>query len=114
MTRISIQQIIIRIAAIIAATEFVIMFFLAKLPLILSDLGEASIDVILLVIISSPIIYYLVIKPFKHERDAAIHNLADMAYSDLLTGLPNRRVLLKGMEKSLAECARHNIHAALI
>ena len=90
------------------------MLFLAKLPLTLSVQGEALIDVILLVIISSPIIYYLVIKPFKHERDVAIHNLADMAYSDPLTGLPNRRVLLKCMEKSLAECARHHIHAALI
>ena len=90
------------------------MTLLAKLPLILTDLAEAGIDVLLLVVISSPFIYFLVIKPFKLERDEAMHNLADMAYSDPLTGLPNRRVLLKCMEKSLAECARHNIHAALI
>ncbi len=48
------------------------------------------------------------------ERDEAISELAEMAYSDPLTGLPNRRVFLESMEKTLAECARHHIHAALI
>jgi two-component system cell cycle response regulator len=114
MNRISIRKLIIRIAAIIAVTEFFIMLLLTTLPFSPGTLSEALIDVILLATISSPIIYFLVIKPFKHERDDAIHKLADMEYSDPLTGLPNRRVLLKCMDKSLAECARHNIHAALV
>jgi two-component system cell cycle response regulator len=114
MGKISTKQIILRITAIIAVAEFFIMFLLIYSPFTLSAISEAAIDTFLLVILTSPIIYMLVIKPFKLERDEAIDELADMAYSDPLTGLPNRRVLLKCMEKSLAECARHNIQAAVI
>ncbi|HEC27425.1 MAG TPA: GGDEF domain-containing protein [Gammaproteobacteria bacterium] len=108
------QQVILRIAVVIAVAEFFIMFGLEAYPYPFSHMTEAVLDVILLVLISSPVIYFWIINPFKRERDEAISELADMAYSDPLTGLPNRRVFLKSMEKTLAECTRHHIHAALI
>jgi diguanylate cyclase (GGDEF)-like protein len=104
----------LRIAMVIALSEFVIMVFLVKYSHLYPHIVEIVLDVLLLVLISSPAIYYWIILPFKIERDKAIHDLADMAYTDPLTGLPNRRVFLKCMEKTLAECTRHHIHAALI
>ncbi|NOY15720.1 MAG: GGDEF domain-containing protein [Gammaproteobacteria bacterium] len=112
--RITAQQVILRIAVVISAAEFFIMLSLEAYPYTFSHTTEAVLDVVLLVLVSSPVIYYWIINPFKRERDEAIIELADMAYSDPLTGLPNRRAFLKYMEQTLAECARHHIHAALI
>jgi len=108
------QHVMLRIAIAISVVEFFIMLVLEAYPYPFSHTTEAVLDVILLVLISSPVIYFWIINPFKGERDEAIRELADMAYSDPLTGLPNRRVFLESMEKTLAECARHHIHAALI
>ena len=104
----------LRIALVIALVEFFIMLALEAFPHPYPHATEIVLDVILLVLISSPIIFYWIINPFMRERDEAISELAEMAYSDPLTGLPNRRVFLESMEKTLAECARHHIHAALI
>ncbi len=104
----------LRIAVVIALAEFFIMLALEAYPHPYPHATEIVLNVILLVLISSPIIYYWIINPFKRERDGAIIELANMAYSDPLTGLPNRRVFLQSMEKTIAECARHHIHAALI
>jgi len=112
--KIKARQVMLRIALVIALVEFFIMLVLHAYPFPYSHATEIVLDVIFLVLISSPIIFYWIINPFKQERDEAISELADMAYSDPLTGLPNRRVFLESMEKTLAECARHHIHAALI
>lgn len=104
----------LRIAVVIALVEFFIMLVLEAFPHPYPHATEIVLNVILLVLISSPIIFYWIINPFMRERDEAISELAEMAYSDPLTGLPNRRVFLESMEKTLAECARHHIHAALI
>jgi len=103
-----------RIALVIALAEFFIMLALVSYPEPYPHILEILADVFLLIVISSPVIYYWIINPFRKEREEAINELAEMAYSDPLTGLPNRRVFLLSMEKTLAECARHHIHAALI
>ncbi len=112
--KITAQQVMLRIAMVIAVSELFIMLVLETFSNRYSHTTEAVLDVLLLVLISSPVIYYWIINPLKRERDEAIIELDDMAYTDPLTGLPNRRVFLKCMEKTLAECARHHIHAALI
>ena len=114
MTNITVKQIIIRIGLIIGIVEFCIMLLLVNIPPALNPTSSAIFDAILLVSISAPIIYFWIINPYKLERDQANQRLADMAFSDPLTGLPNRRVLLSSMEMSLAECSRHHIHAALV
>ena len=108
------KQIIIRIAIVISVAELFIVFALESDLYPYSEQSEIILNVILLVLISSPIIFYWIINPFKKERDKAINELANMAFNDPLTGLPNRRVFMKCVEKTLAECARHHIHAALI
>lgn len=108
------RQVMLRVAIVIVVAEFFIMLALEAYPYPYPGGLEAILDVVLLFTISSPIIYYWIITPFIRERDAAIRELADMAYTDPLTGLSNRRIFLKCMEKTLAECARHHIHAALI
>jgi len=112
--RVTARQAILKIAIVIAVTELFIMFGLDAYPILYPDGLEAILDFALLVTVSSPIIYYWIIAPFIREREVAIRELADMAYTDPLTGLPNRRAFLKYMEKTLAECARHHIHVALI
>lgn len=108
------RQVMIQIAVVIAVVELLIMLVLEVYPYTFPNWMRVVLDVIILFTISSPLIYYWIITPFIKERDMAIRELADMAYTDPLTGLPNRRVFLKCMEKTLAECARHHIHAALI
>ncbi|MFW2440339.1 MAG: diguanylate cyclase [Arenicellales bacterium] len=112
--KITARQVMFRIALVIASAEFFIMLALVAYPYPYPHIIEIIVDVFLLILISSPIIYYWIINPFKKEREEAISELAEMAYSDPLTGLPNRRAFLQSMEKTLAECARHHIHAALI
>lgn len=107
------RQVIFRIALVIAIAEFCIVLVLESHFYPYSEQTEIILNAIFLVLISSPIIFYWIISPFKKERDEAINELANMAFSDPLTGLPNRRVFLKCVEKTLAECARHHIHAAL-
>ena len=114
MSGLTARQVIVRISVIIALSELLIMTALLNVPVYFTDLSIAVIDVVLLVCISAPAIYYLVIRPFKNQRDQAIKKLEGMAYTDPLTGLPNRRVLLNCMDKALAECVRHQIHAALM
>ncbi len=63
-------QIVLRIAAIVLVIEFMVMLFLA-LPLFQGIAGEwlAAIDAVLLVTLSTPVIYYLIVKPFMVARD---------------------------------------------
>ncbi len=112
--KITVRQVILRIAIVIAVAELLIMIVLNALLSGLSGSAKAALDVIFLVLISSPVIYYWIINPFKQERDGAIRSLSDMAYTDPLTGVPNRRVFLECLERTLAESSRHHIHAALI
>ncbi|GMR17847.1 MAG: hypothetical protein BMS9Abin33_0241 [Gammaproteobacteria bacterium] len=114
MSILTVKQIIIRITIIVSLAELVIMFGLANIPHSFGNIIEALIDVSLLVIVTSPIIYIWVIKPFVIARDEALSQLTNMAYSDQLTELPNRRFLLKYMEKLLAETVRHKYFGALL
>lgn len=110
----STKRVTIRIAAIIAAAEFIIMLTLTVVPFELSKYAEAMLDVILLVAISTPFIYLWVIKPYVQARDDALDQLSHLAFTDPLTQLANRRHLLKHLERLSARCMRHKIYGALI
>ena len=69
-------QVVLRIAAIMLVTEFFIMLLLST-PLF-ADLTAgvlATMDALLLVILTSPLIYFFIIKPFSVARDEARHFL---------------------------------------
>lgn len=61
-------------------------------------------------LLTTPIIYLWVIKPFIIARDKAAH----LAQHDPLTHVSNRLYLLENLERCLAACARHNTYSALI
>ena len=99
---------------IISLVELMIMFALEYLPYKVSFVSEAILDVSLLTLISSPLFYFWIIKPFVRARDDVLTQLSNMAYTDQLTGLPNRRVLVRDIEKLISESIRHKFYGALL
>lgn len=114
MPNLTLKTIVIRMAVIIALIELMIMLGFAYLPHKFDILTEAIIDVVLLVSIASPFFYIWIIKPFIIARDEILTQLSNMAYSDQLTGLPNRRVLVRDIEKLISESVRHHYYGALL
>lgn len=107
-------QVVFRIAAIIALVELAVMVALESIPYKFGTLSEAVIDVTSLALLSTPLIYISVIRPFVAARDEAIAQIDHLAHVDPLTQLANRRLLMKYLERDLASSARHRSHGALL
>jgi two-component system, cell cycle response regulator len=112
--QLSIKQVIIRIVAIIASAEFMIMLLLTTLPAGMNRYAEAVLDVVLLAALSTPAIYIWVIRPYVTARDDALEQIRHLAFTDPLTQLANRRHLLQHLERVTASCIRHKIYGALL
>lgn len=110
----TIKQIIIRITTIIAIVEFVIMFVFLNLHIDFKPYVEAIMDVLILVIISTPVIYIWIIKPYVVAHDKAIYQISHMAYHDSLTQLANRRLLSGYLDKLMCMTVRHELHGAVL
>lgn len=110
----SIKAMMTRIAIIVMLMELFIMVAFDVFPENTSVALEALLDATLLVSISIPLIYFLVIRPFVRARDAAEEHIAYLAFHDSLTHLANRRLLVEYLEKYLMVCERHPIFGALI
>jgi len=108
------KQVVVRIAVVISVAEFLIMLALGGLPYPVNPYLEAVIDVISLVVLSTPTIYIWVIKPFVTARDEALSQISDLAHLDSLTQLANRRLILKHLERMLASNVRHKMYGALL
>ena len=48
------------------------------------------------------------------ERKAAQEQVQQLAFSDPLTGLPNRRLFTDRLKQALTACGRHQLHGALV
>ena len=110
----SIRQVVIRIAIIIASFESLIMLALGSIPHQISTLSEAVIDTGLLIIFSIPAIFLWVIRPFVTARDQALAQVSHLAHVDPLTQLANRRLMLAHLEKAIAAIRRHRMYGALL
>ncbi|MBI3772025.1 MAG: GGDEF domain-containing protein [Gammaproteobacteria bacterium] len=110
----SIKALLARIAVIVMLMELFIMAAFDVFPEEVSVAFEALLDAALLVLISIPLIYFWVIRPFVRARDEAEERIAYLAFHDSLTRLANRRLLIEYLEKYLAVCERHPIFGALI
>lgn len=110
----TIKNIIIRITAIIAVVEFAIMLGFANFKFDIGVYTEALLDVAILVILSTPMIYIWIIKPYVVARDDALHQISHMAYHDSLTQLANRRLLIEYMEKLISGYVRGKSYGALL
>lgn len=76
--------------------------------------STATIDLIALALLSTPLIYVMVIKPFVIARDNALQHISHLAHTDPLTQLPNRRLISMHLEKCLAGAVRHNVRGAIL
>lgn len=106
--------ILLRIAAIIALIELLIMLGFTNVIFNLGRYTEVILDVIILVTLSTPLIYIWVIKPYILARDAAMLHITHMACHDSLTQLANRHLLREFLEKVISKFAREMSYGALL
>ncbi len=114
MNILSTKQVVIRIAGVISLAEFSIMLVLGIIPDRLGAYIEAILDVTALVVLTTPLIYLWVIRPFVMARDEAFAKISELAHLDPLTHLANRRLLLEHLQKAIASNIRHKIYGAVL
>lgn len=90
------------------------MLVLGAVPHEASTHSEAFLDAASLVLLSTPPIYWWVIKPFVDARDEALAQVSHLAHVDPLTQLANRRLLSKHLQRAVAGIVRHRIYGALL
>ena len=110
----SVKIVILRITLIIALVELFVMFLLGKWSLDLNPPVEAILDALILVVLSTPIIYSWVIRPYVIARDEAVAKVTYMAFHDPLTQLANRRLLSEYLQKMLSRLQRHKHYGAIL
>ena len=110
----STKQIIVRISVIIAAVEFLIMLLLDMCQVEASKYTEAALDMSLLVLFSTPSVYFWVVRPFVKARDEAVKQASLLSLTDTLTQLPNRRSFLTQLEIAASNISRRKSYGAVM
>jgi two-component system, cell cycle response regulator len=110
----STRLLIIRIAVIIAAAEFLIMLIINTIPYKIGTFYEAALDVFMLAALTTPLIYLWIIKPFVDAKNDALALVHHLALTDPLTQLANRRHLLDHLQRIIAGGCRHKTYSALL
>lgn len=75
---------------------------------------EAAIDVVLLVLTTSPAIYFGVIRPYIVANTQLLTRINNLAFLDELTQLGNRRALAEYFDRFSSMNIRHNSYGALM
>ncbi|MDX2425700.1 MAG: GGDEF domain-containing protein [Cycloclasticus sp.] len=114
MKILSIRQIIMRLVIIIASAELLIMILFINLPFTIGPYAEILLDTAILVIVSVPTIYILIVRPYITASEAFVLKIEHMAYHDSLTGLANRRLLSEYLEKLLSSLLRYKSYGAVL
>lgn len=117
MKRLTIKQVVVRIAIITAIVELFFMLTLKYSSWVRDNIAEnfiAPFNAVILIAITTPLIYFLVIKPFIIAHDEALAKINHLAYSDPLTQLANRRFFLRHLEMAVSGAVRHKIYGALL
>lgn len=108
------KQIILRITAIFAIAEYLIMMFsiniLASFPIWLVAIA----NVFLLTLTASPLIYIIIINPYILANNELIGRIQKLILIDDLTQLGNRQALMKYLSQSLSSHARYNGYGAVL
>lgn len=107
-------QVSIRITGVISASGFLVLAIYATTTLELTLFQEAVLKIFSLVILTTPIIYFWVIKPFVKAHNLAIDQIQQLSWIDPLTQLANRRLILRHMEKTLSSAIRHKVYGAVM
>ncbi len=75
---------------------------------------KAGTDILVLVALSTPLIFILVVTPFVKARDEALRQLNYLAETDPLTKLLNRRSIDTHLHKYIASTVRHDFYGAVL
>jgi len=110
----TVAQIVVRITVTIAFVEFAIMASFVNAPIELSPYAKAVLDTVLLVVLSTPVIYAWIIKPYIAAHKELVHQIEDMAHYDPLTKLANRRLLSEYIEKVLPDISSKKSTGAIL
>ncbi len=107
-------QVTVRITGVVSASGFLVLAIYSTSNPDLTPFQEAVLKIFSLVILTTPIIYFWVIKPFVIAHQNAIDQAQQMAWVDPLTQLANRRLILQHMEKTLSSAHRHKLYGAVM
>jgi diguanylate cyclase (GGDEF)-like protein len=110
----TILWLIVRVAIVVSVVELAIMLLLGGIAHDMSEPLEALVDVVGLVAFMTPILYFWVVRPFVKQRDEALARLEQIADTDPLTGLANRRLLTAHFAKYEATRLRQKSFGALL
>jgi diguanylate cyclase (GGDEF)-like protein len=99
---------------IVSLVEFLIMLGFGLVDHNVNVYVEAFTDILVLAALSTPLIVFLVITPFVKARDEALRQLNDLAETDPLTELPNRRSIDTQLQKYIASARRHKFYGAIL
>jgi diguanylate cyclase (GGDEF)-like protein len=108
------KQVIIRIIVIVSAVEFLIMLAFGYFDYEVNVYVAAGIDILALAALSTPLIVILVVTPFVQARDEALRRLHNLAETDPLTKLLNRRSIDDQLHKYIASAVRHHFYGAVL
>ncbi len=108
------RQVILRVVTIISVVEFSIMDGFIYMDANLSPYIEALLDILLLAILTTPLIYLWVINPYIRARDNAHDQMEQLILKDVLTDLSNRHVVYSNIEKSIAASAKGDVNSAIM
>lgn len=89
------------------------LLFAYVLPLMRPGL-EAIVDVFILALTTTPLIYSMVINPYIKATDSLIDRINRLAFLDELTQLGNRRALLDHSTRFLSAIARKTQYGAIL
>ena len=108
------NQVVLRIAIMVALSEAAIMLIFGAIPHQSSPYWVALADAALLALFSTPIIYTWIVHPLILTRDELLARAEEKAHTDPLTELANRRLLAKHMERDLASSVRHKVYGGVL
>ena len=122
MKFVSVSNVVLKIALIISISQLVILLVLGNIPHTMSGNTVefthlaflAFLNMILLVLTTSPIIYFWIINPFVKARDDAILKVTHLAHYDQLTNLGNRRLIYQHLEKIKERCDLRKVFGAIL
>jgi len=110
-----VSTILLRVVVVIGVVELLIMLMFDALKLTMHPNFEAMLDAVILGLVSTPILYYWVVRPFVRQRDKAVEQVRHLAYHDELTSLGNRRLMMDALRRSEARYHRyHTCYAVLL